>query len=66
MGMSDKTARFQNTDGKHHAAPLGGLPESMNEFTRLEQFAKLQKPPKIKFADLESHSRFAHPARSSR
>jgi GWxTD domain-containing protein len=54
MGMSDKTARFQNTDGTHLAAPLGGLPESMNEFTRLEQFANLQKPPKIKFADLES------------
>jgi GWxTD domain-containing protein len=54
MGMSDKTARFQNTDGTHLAAPLGGLPESMNEFTRLEQYANLQKPPKIKFADLES------------
>jgi hypothetical protein len=26
----------------------------MNEFTRLEQFANLQKPPKIKFTDLES------------
>ena len=33
---------------------MGGLPESMNEFTRLEQFAKLQKPPAIKFADLEA------------
>jgi hypothetical protein len=54
MGMSDKTQRFQNTDGTHLAAPLGGLPESMNEFTRLEQFANLQKPPKIKFADLEA------------
>jgi GWxTD domain-containing protein len=54
MGMSDKTQRFQNTDGTHLAAPLGGLPESMNEFSRLEQFVNLQKPPKIKFADLES------------
>ena len=54
MGMSDKTQRFNNTDGTHLAAPLGGLPESMNEFTRLEQYANLQKPPKIKFADLES------------
>ena len=26
----------------------------MNEFTRLEQFAKLQKPPQIKFKDLEA------------
>ena len=36
------------------AAPLGGLPESMNEFTRLEQFVNLQKPPTIKFPDLEA------------
>jgi len=54
MGMSDKTQRFNNTDGTHLGAPMGGLPESMNEFTRLEQFAKLQKPPAIKFADLEA------------
>ena len=26
----------------------------MNEFTRLEQFAKLQQAPKIKFTDLEA------------
>ena len=54
MGLSDKTARFNNTDGTHLAAPLGGSPESMNEFSRLEQFYKLQKPPSIKFTDLES------------
>jgi GWxTD domain-containing protein len=54
MGMSDKTQRFQNTDGTHLGAPMGGLPESMNEFTRLEQFVNLQKPPKIKYADLEA------------
>jgi GWxTD domain-containing protein len=54
MGMSDKTQRFQNTDGTHLGQPLGGTPESMNEFTRLEQFANLQKPPKIKFKDLEA------------
>ena len=54
MGITDKTQRFQNTDGTHLAAPLGGLPESMNEFSRLEQFAKLQRPPAIKFTDLEA------------
>ncbi|HUB77700.1 MAG TPA: GWxTD domain-containing protein [Bryobacteraceae bacterium] len=54
MGMSDKTQRFNNTDGTHLAAPMGGLPESMNEFSRLEQYAKLQKPPAIKYADLEA------------
>jgi GWxTD domain-containing protein len=54
MGLSSKTARFNNTDGTHMAAPLGGLPESMNEFTRLEQYTNLMKPPAIKFTDLES------------
>ncbi len=38
----------------------------MNEFTRLEQFAKLQKPPAIKFKDLEaavnSQHHLQHPA----
>lgn len=54
MGLSTKTDRFNNTDGTHLGAPLGGLPESMNEFSRLEQFAKLQKPPAIKYTDLEA------------
>jgi len=54
MGISDKTARFNNSDGTHMAQPLGGLPESMNEFSRLEQYANLQKPPAIKFTDLEA------------
>jgi len=54
MGLADKTQRFQNTDGTHLAQPFGGQPESMNEFSRLEQFAKLQKPPKVKFTDLEA------------
>jgi GWxTD domain-containing protein len=54
MGLSSKTDRFNNTDGTHLGQPLGGQPESMNEFSRLEQFAKLQKPPAIKFKDLEA------------
>jgi GWxTD domain-containing protein len=54
MGISDKSQRFNNTDGTHDAAPLGGMPESMNEFTRLEQFVNLQKPPAIKYPDLEA------------
>ncbi|MDQ1474035.1 MAG: hypothetical protein QOJ99_5515 [Bryobacterales bacterium] len=53
MGMSSKTDRFQRTDGTHLGTPLGGTPASMNEFTRLEQFAKLQKAPPVKFKDLE-------------
>jgi GWxTD domain-containing protein len=54
MGLSSKTQRFQNTDGTHLGQPFGGQPESMNEFSRLEQYAKLQQPPKIKFTDLET------------
>jgi hypothetical protein len=30
------------------------LPESMNEFSRLERLAKLQAPPPVKFKDLEA------------
>jgi GWxTD domain-containing protein len=54
MGLSSKTDRFNRTDGTHLGTPLGGTPESMNEFSRLEQFAKLQKPPAIKYKDLEA------------
>ena len=53
MGLSTKTQRFQNTDGTHLGQAFGGTPESMMEFNRLEQFAKLQKPPAVKFKDLE-------------
>src|SRR5664280_246524 len=54
MGLADKTDRFNRTDGTHLGTPFGGETEAMNEFTRLEQFAKLQRPPQIKFKDLES------------
>ncbi len=54
MGMSDKTQRFQRTDGTHLGTGDQPLPESMNEFTRLEQYANLQKAPVIKFKDLEA------------
>jgi GWxTD domain-containing protein len=54
MGLSDKTDRFNRTDGTHLGTPFGGETESMNEFSRLEQFAKLQRPPQIKFKDLEA------------
>ena len=57
LGLSDKTQRFNNTDGTHLGQAFGGQPESMNEFSRLEQFAKLQKPPEIKFKDLEADVR---------
>ena len=54
LGLSSKTNRFNRTDGTHLGQAFGGTPASMGEFERLEQFAKLQKPPAIKFKDLEA------------
>lgn len=55
MGMSNKTARFNRSDGTHLGTPVGGvLPASMGEFERLDQYTKLQHPPPIKFKDLEA------------
>jgi hypothetical protein len=54
MGMSSKTDRFNRTDGTRLGQAFGGTPMRMNQFERLEQFAKLQKPPVVKFKDLEA------------
>ncbi len=54
MGMANKTQRFQRTDGTHLGTGNQPLPESMNEFTRLEQYANLMKAPSIKFKDLDA------------
>jgi hypothetical protein len=59
MGLSDKMARFNNTDGTHMGAPISGntmdRPASYNEFERLSQYSKLQMPPPVKFKDLEAN-----------
>ena len=54
LGLSDKTARFRRTDGTHLGGDGSSQPASLNQFNRLEQFVKLQKPPAIKFKDLEA------------
>jgi GWxTD domain-containing protein len=54
MGMASKTDRFNRSDGTHLGTGSQPLPASMNEFERLEQFAKLQKPPSVKFKDLDA------------
>jgi GWxTD domain-containing protein len=54
MGLTDKTARFQRTDGTHLGSDGSSQPTTLNEFNRLEQYVKLQKPPAIKFKDLEA------------
>ena len=53
MGMASKTSRF--TSGGLERLGNGPLATSENakEFDRLEQFAKLQAPPVVKFKDLE-------------
>ena len=54
MGLSDKTARFTRTDGTHLGTGSMPLPESMNEFSRIEQYAKIFRPPAMKYKDLEA------------
>ena len=54
MGLASKTDRFNRTDGTHLGTPLGGNTAATNQFDRLDQFTKLQKPPAIKFKDLEA------------
>ena len=54
MGLANKSDRFNNTDGTLLPAPIGGPTSRNNQFDRLDQFTKLQKPPAIKFKDLEA------------
>src|SRR5262250_1697078 len=54
MGMASKTDRFTRSDGTNLPTALGGTPASMDEFNRLELYAKIQKPPEVKFKDLEA------------
>jgi GWxTD domain-containing protein len=54
MGTADKSQRFTRTDGTTLGTGTNPLPESMNEFTRLQQFANLQKAPEVKFKDLQA------------
>jgi len=54
MGMSTKADRFTRSDGTNLPRSLGGEPASMNEFNRLELYAKVQQAPPVKFKDLES------------
>jgi GWxTD domain-containing protein len=54
MGMANKTSRFSGGNGLEQlgAGPMGANLQA-KEFDRLEQFAKLQAAPKVKFKDLE-------------
>jgi GWxTD domain-containing protein len=54
MGMATKADRFTRTDGMTIGQSLGGTPESMNEFTRLDLYSKIFRPPEVKFKDLKA------------
>jgi len=54
MGMATKADRFTRSDGTNLPTALGGTPASMDEFNRLDLYAKVQKPPQVKFKDLEA------------
>jgi GWxTD domain-containing protein len=52
MGMSSKADRFNGGLERLGAGPFNSNLQS-KEFDRLDQFAKLNKPPAVKFKDLE-------------
>jgi GWxTD domain-containing protein len=54
MGLADKADRFNRTDGTRLGTGTQPLPSRMNQFERLNQYAMLQKPPPVKFKDLEA------------
>ncbi len=54
MGMASKTDRFTRSDGMTIGQGMGGQPETMEEFTRLDLYAKIFRPPPVKFKDLKA------------
>jgi GWxTD domain-containing protein len=54
MGLASKADRFNNTDGTRLGAAMGGRGIRYNQFERLQQYVALQRPPQIKFKDLET------------
>jgi len=54
MGMASKADRFTRSDGMTLGQSLGGTPERMNEFSRLDLYARIFKPPSVKFKDLKA------------
>ena len=53
MGMASKTDRFTGNGLEQLGAGPQSASQATKEFDRLEQFAKLQAPPPVKFKDLE-------------
>ncbi len=53
MGMSNKAARFSGGGLEQLGAGPDSASQASKQFERLEQFAKLQAPPPVKYKDLE-------------
>lgn len=54
MGMASKVDRFTDPSGMALGSAPGGRSRRYNQFERLSQYAALQRPPKVKFTDLEA------------
>jgi GWxTD domain-containing protein len=54
MGLASKSDRFSRSDGTNMPTSMGGTPASLDEFNRLELYAKVQRPPDVKYKDLEA------------
>ncbi len=54
MGLASQADRFTRADGTNLPTAPGGTPASLEEFNRLELYAKIQQPPPVKFKDLEA------------
>ena len=53
MGMASKVDRFSRSDGTHMPTTVGDTARNQ-PFERLAMFAAVQKPPPVKFKDLEA------------
>jgi GWxTD domain-containing protein len=53
MGMAQKSQRFNGGIERLGLGPVGSTDLQSKEFDRLEQFAKLNRAPTVKFRDLE-------------
>ena len=54
MGITSKTDRFNRSDGTKLGIPGDAMSANQSQFRRLEQYVNLQKPPEVKFKDLEA------------
>jgi hypothetical protein len=54
MGSASKADRLSRTDGLTTGSSMADQTQAMNEFTRLDLYARIFKPPAVKFKDLKA------------